>query len=715
MPASFPSSVKEWIDKQDFIDDVFAGDINGAYHEIIAIENELMQIGYKRSVRVATTQNGDLATAFANGQTIDGVVLATGDRILIKDQANAAENGIYIVNASGAPTRAADANSSTHMVPGLMVYVREGAVNGKSTWKLTTTGAITLGTTPLTFENELRSHLADNTSFYINVKYPPWPGLSPAHSIEEPGYENFVSTEAIQAIIDYAYDHGIRRIYLPKGTYLANITLHPGMILEGAGRFNTEIRSYDPSKPTVSTNQNLYITIKDIDITAPYEQIEPLLDVRSSRYFVGKNIRVYQLPNEHNEYSYSAKAIDMSVAAPATWVGYNRLKNVTAVYCSYGLFTGGGLNSVLSIEDCTFSGNGYYNLYLDNVHVATIKNLDCAGGGQLRNSNIDKNLFGGIFIKGSNIIIDGVWYESNPPYIENSLLPNNCYIHPDSSYITINGERTTWTNTHNFYMLEDEIKGKNTRNIVPQDIGIGKGKPLNILPNSEFKYLGPSNIPLSWQPINSPIITPLFDNLPIGIETGINIQGEGGVRGIKFNLYPNIIKNLSNYIGQEIILTYYYRSNGGSQGNGRIGFKLTSNSYLSAGDLFHDYFNTNNKWIKVIQRHKITGNEPIIQIEIDCRAAGTSLDITQVICALDDHVIDTNGAVITEHGGNILSQDFKIGGKRHGYGTTPPVDGEWEKGDIIYNTNPSPGGFAGWICVTAGTPGTWKGFGLIES
>lgn len=168
MPASYPNSVKTWTDKQDNIDDVFAGDINGAYAEIIAIENELMQIGYKRSVRAATTQNGDLATAFANGQTVDGVVLATGDRILIKDQTNGAENGIYIVNASGAPTRATDANSSAHMVPGLMVYVREGTVNGKGTWKLTTTGTITLGTTPLTFENELRSHTADVIA--INAK-----------------------------------------------------------------------------------------------------------------------------------------------------------------------------------------------------------------------------------------------------------------------------------------------------------------------------------------------------------------------------------------------------------------------------------------------------------------------------------------------------------------------------------------------------------------
>jgi hypothetical protein len=169
MPASFPSSVKTWANKQDNIDDVFAGDINGTYHEIIAIENELMQVGYKPSARVATTQNGDLATAFANGQTVDGIVLSTGDRILIKDQTSGAENGIYIVNASGAPSRAIDANTAAHMVPGLMVYVREGAVNGKGTWKLTTTGTITLGTTPLTFENELASHKAENPTLITDL------------------------------------------------------------------------------------------------------------------------------------------------------------------------------------------------------------------------------------------------------------------------------------------------------------------------------------------------------------------------------------------------------------------------------------------------------------------------------------------------------------------------------------------------------------------
>src|SRR5689334_20216224 len=72
------------------------------------LDNAVAGLSWKQPVRVATTTNGTLATAYANGQTIDGVTLTTGDRILIKDQSTASENGIYVVAATGAPARATD-------------------------------------------------------------------------------------------------------------------------------------------------------------------------------------------------------------------------------------------------------------------------------------------------------------------------------------------------------------------------------------------------------------------------------------------------------------------------------------------------------------------------------------------------------------------------------------------------------------------------------
>lgn len=106
---------------------------------------------WKQSVRVATTANGTLATAFANGQTVDGVTLVTGNRILLKDQTAGAENGIYTVNASGAPTRATDADSNPEVTAGMALFVSEGTTNGNTQWKMTTDDPITVGTTALVF------------------------------------------------------------------------------------------------------------------------------------------------------------------------------------------------------------------------------------------------------------------------------------------------------------------------------------------------------------------------------------------------------------------------------------------------------------------------------------------------------------------------------------------------------------------------------------
>jgi hypothetical protein len=49
------------------------------------------------------------------------------------------------------------------------------------------------------------------------------------------------------------------------------------------------------------------------------------------------------------------------------------------------------------------------------------------------------------------------------------------------------------------------------------------------------------------------------------------------------------------------------------------------------------------------------------------------------------------------------------------FSTAPPTYGTWKKGDKIWNSNPTAGGYLGWVCVADGTPGTWKGFGLIQS
>lgn len=105
---------------------------------------------WKQLVRAATTTNGTLSTAFANGQVIDGVTLATGDRILIKNQTTGSQNGIYTVNASGSPTRATDADTGAELV-NATCYVSEGSANADSQWTCSTNAPITVGSTSLSW------------------------------------------------------------------------------------------------------------------------------------------------------------------------------------------------------------------------------------------------------------------------------------------------------------------------------------------------------------------------------------------------------------------------------------------------------------------------------------------------------------------------------------------------------------------------------------
>ena len=103
----------------------------------------------KDSVRVATTANITIATALNVGDAIDGVTLADGDRVLVKDQSTGSQNGIYTAGSS--PTRATDANVSSEVTSGMFCFVEEGTVNGDNGFVLTTNDAITLDTTALSF------------------------------------------------------------------------------------------------------------------------------------------------------------------------------------------------------------------------------------------------------------------------------------------------------------------------------------------------------------------------------------------------------------------------------------------------------------------------------------------------------------------------------------------------------------------------------------
>jgi len=104
----------------------------------------------KQSVRVATTAAINLSSDLNNGDTIDGVTLVTGDRVLVKNQSTALENGIYVATASGAASRSSDANGTAdtgELKSGTFTFVEEGTVNSDKGFVVSTNGTITIDST----------------------------------------------------------------------------------------------------------------------------------------------------------------------------------------------------------------------------------------------------------------------------------------------------------------------------------------------------------------------------------------------------------------------------------------------------------------------------------------------------------------------------------------------------------------------------------------
>jgi hypothetical protein len=97
----------------------------------------------KDAVAAATTEDIELSSL----QAVDGISLSEGDRVLVKDQSEASENGIYLAS-EGAWKRASDARQ---MVRGTYVFVEEGLENIGGGWYLETGGSIRVGSTPLAF------------------------------------------------------------------------------------------------------------------------------------------------------------------------------------------------------------------------------------------------------------------------------------------------------------------------------------------------------------------------------------------------------------------------------------------------------------------------------------------------------------------------------------------------------------------------------------
>ena len=112
--------------------------------------------------RAATTGNITLSSDLQNGDTLDGITLATGNRVLVKDQSTASQNGIYTVVASGTASRDTDFDAIGELA-GQLVIIQEGSTNAEKMFLCTTDSDASLGSDTITFTVVQPANVGDVT------------------------------------------------------------------------------------------------------------------------------------------------------------------------------------------------------------------------------------------------------------------------------------------------------------------------------------------------------------------------------------------------------------------------------------------------------------------------------------------------------------------------------------------------------------------------
>jgi hypothetical protein len=113
-------------------------------------------------VEAASTGNVTISSGLENGDTIDGVTLATGDEVLLKDQSTDSQNGVYTVVSSGTASRATEYDAIAE-ISGQIVVVNQGTANDNTLWLCTTNSSATLGSDSISFTKITPQNVGDVT------------------------------------------------------------------------------------------------------------------------------------------------------------------------------------------------------------------------------------------------------------------------------------------------------------------------------------------------------------------------------------------------------------------------------------------------------------------------------------------------------------------------------------------------------------------------
>jgi hypothetical protein len=196
-------------------------------------------LAWKAPARVATTGSNITLSGL---QTIDGAALSAGDRVLVKDQTDAATNGLY--NAQTGPwTRTIDAQNNSQWTQGTQIAVTQGAANAGAVFRLTAANPVVLGVSALTWAGDASSTIVGDRDYAILgtdrvlngglLTAPRTWTLPPVASVNQ-GHRILIATGGISPVNTLTIaTQGADQIWWPTGAAVSDVTIpFPNVLME---------------------------------------------------------------------------------------------------------------------------------------------------------------------------------------------------------------------------------------------------------------------------------------------------------------------------------------------------------------------------------------------------------------------------------------------------------------------------------------------------
>lgn len=688
---------------------------------------------YRRRARAVGVANVSIV---APGATLDGVTLVNGDRILLTAQTTGNQNGLWVWRGAAALLeRAVDypSTSADHAFQDLVVEIGAGTTYSGTFWRCTTAGAIVIDTT--------------TTAWTEATPYPQRAGGTGATTLAAAtliatgatasrslaarfrdvinvldhgatGLGILDDSAAIQAALNLADAAGGGTVYFPAGTYLltAKVTAYSNTTIIGAGAatlltfsrlqlvgdatYGGSMITWEEDSSNVIVRDLRLVYTGTFDSGSTYGGKVCGLHLNNASQVLIDNV-------EASGWNHSAIML-----LPTTIANLTRCQDVTIRNCKLhdNRVSGFWFANVdgLRIVDSEFYNNGLatdpdtgYGIAGEYWQVAA----NCARNVVVRGCRVFNNKRTGIdFHQGEDLLIDGNQVYADQSTTLKQHLNAHVYIGEIYGKITVRGNTIKGTRGNALGGL-----------YIPAGIKYGNGTTVNtsavdlIIANNEIDdydmaSTGSAGAPIYGQnnaftKLNAIVVGNIIRVTKANQAIGSNDAGTTVPTYNRWTIFGNILHadTVSNTLVSLANVTH---------------LRFEGNTcFVGAG--------TSNQYAVAVTANTGSG-APYPKIEVLNNDLSYTTGGTWTAPAIykDDYVSDTINNTINQV--RQWNAYYTGDGTTHSriqesHGTAAPVTGSWSRGSRVWNVTPSAAGVPGWVCVTAGTPGTWKAMAVVAA